>query len=60
MVYCINECMALLLSVLYLLVVLSCKIAEVGFGWWAAAMIGLIVITDDPPPAHTLPVSHEL
>ena len=51
MVYCINECMALLLSVLYLLVVLSCKIAEVGFGWWAAAMIGLIVITTDPPQA---------
>ena len=37
--------------VLYLLVVLSCKIAEVGFGWWAAAMIGLIVITTDPPQA---------
>ena len=50
MVYCINECMALLMSVLYLLVVLSCKIAEVGFGW-AAAMIGLIVITTDPPQA---------
>ena len=37
--------------VLYVLVVLSCKIAEVGFGWWAAAMIGLIVITTDPPQA---------
>ena len=39
------------LLVLYLLVVLGCKIAEVGFGWWAAAMIGLIVITTDPPQA---------